>query len=72
MHTHVGTLALAPAPRVRTHAQPVAHGPWMCVCVQVRTIIASELEGALQRYDGLLCPAAPTLAYRFGVSAHGI
>eukprot|EP00200_Dunaliella_tertiolecta_P019212 CAMPEP_0202402934 /NCGR_PEP_ID=MMETSP1128-20130828/4589_1 /ASSEMBLY_ACC=CAM_ASM_000463 /TAXON_ID=3047 /ORGANISM="Dunaliella tertiolecta, Strain CCMP1320" /LENGTH=549 /DNA_ID=CAMNT_0049007071 /DNA_START=8 /DNA_END=1657 /DNA_ORIENTATION=- len=33
---------------------------------QVRTIIASEMEGALQQYDGLLCPAAPTLAYRFG------
>eukprot|EP00983_Pelagomonas_calceolata_P090232 1157395-Pelagomonas_calceolata.AAC.8 len=24
------------------------------------------MEGALQQYDGLLCPAAPTLAYRFG------
>ncbi|KAF5831176.1 amidase signature domain-containing protein [Dunaliella salina] len=36
---------------------------------QVRTIIASEMEGALQQYDGLLCPAAPTLAYRFGEKA---
>jgi len=26
------------------------------------------MEGALQQYDGLLCPAAPTVAYRFGVS----
>lgn len=33
---------------------------------QVRTLIQRELEGVLVQYDALLCPAAPTLAYKLG------
>ena len=34
--------------------------------VQVRTLIQREMGAALQQYDALLCPAAPTPAYRVG------
>lgn len=33
---------------------------------QVRTIIKKELYGALSTYDALLCPTAPTPAYKIG------
>lgn len=33
---------------------------------QVRTLIQREMGAALQQYDALLCPAAPTPAYRLG------
>jgi len=32
----------------------------------VRTLIQREMGAALQQYDALLCPAAPTPAYRVG------
>lgn len=32
----------------------------------MRTIIAHELSASLQSFDGLLCPAAPSVAYRVG------
>ncbi len=34
--------------------------------MQVRTLIGQELGAALSTYDALLCPAAPTLAYKLG------
>lgn len=34
--------------------------------VQVRTLIQREMGAALQSYDALLCPAAPTPAYKLG------
>ena len=34
--------------------------------LQVRTLIQREMGAALQQYDALLCPAAPTPAYRIG------
>lgn len=34
--------------------------------LQVRTLIQREMGAALQQYDALLCPAAPTPAYRVG------
>lgn len=34
--------------------------------LQVRTLVQREMSGALQQYDALLCPAAPTPAYRVG------
>lgn len=33
---------------------------------QVRTLVQREMGAALQQYDALLCPAAPTPAYRLG------
>lgn len=33
---------------------------------QIRTLIQREMGAALQQYDALLCPAAPTPAYRLG------
>lgn len=33
---------------------------------QVRTLVQREMGSALQQYDALLCPAAPTAAYRVG------
>lgn len=36
------------------------------VLKQVRTLVQREMGAALQRYDALLCPAAPTPAYRLG------
>lgn len=33
---------------------------------QVRTLVQREMTSALQHYDALLCPAAPTAAYRVG------
>lgn len=33
---------------------------------QVRTLVQRELDSALQLHDVLLCPAAPTVAYRLG------
>ena len=32
----------------------------------MRTLVQRELTAALGRYDALLCPAAPTPAYRLG------
>lgn len=37
--------------------------------MQVRTLIQREMGAALQQYDALLCPAAPTPAYRVGEKA---
>lgn len=34
--------------------------------IQVRTLVQREMGAALQQYDALLCPAAPTPAYRLG------
>ncbi len=34
--------------------------------LQVRTLIQREMNAALQSYDALLCPAAPTPAYKLG------
>lgn len=34
--------------------------------MQVRTLIQREMNAALSKYDALLCPAAPTPAYRLG------
>jgi aspartyl-tRNA(Asn)/glutamyl-tRNA(Gln) amidotransferase subunit A len=36
---------------------------------QVRTLVGREMGAALGRYDALLCPAAPTPAYRLGAKA---
>ncbi|WIA11840.1 hypothetical protein OEZ85_011927 [Tetradesmus obliquus] len=33
---------------------------------QVRTLVQQELQAALQQYDVLLCPTAPTPAYKIG------
>lgn len=37
--------------------------------MQVRTLVQREMGAALQQYDALLCPAAPTPAYRLGEKA---
>lgn len=34
--------------------------------VQVRTLVQREMSEALQKYDVLVCPAAPTAAYKLG------
>jgi aspartyl-tRNA(Asn)/glutamyl-tRNA(Gln) amidotransferase subunit A len=34
--------------------------------VQVRTLVKADFDAALARYNVLLCPAAPTPAYRLG------
>lgn len=39
---------------------------WCCCSVQVRTLVQREMSEALQRYDVLVCPAAPTAAYKLG------
>lgn len=42
------------------------HDAAACSCVQVRTLVQQELQAALQQYDVLLCPTAPTPAYKIG------
>lgn len=32
----------------------------------MRALVSKELNGALSKYDALLCPAAPTPAYKIG------
>jgi aspartyl-tRNA(Asn)/glutamyl-tRNA(Gln) amidotransferase subunit A len=39
---------------------------WWRVSVQVRTLVQREMSEALQKYDVLVCPAAPTAAYKLG------
>lgn len=34
--------------------------------MQVRTLVQQEMSSALQKYDVLVCPAAPTAAYKLG------
>lgn len=34
--------------------------------MQVRTLVQREMSEALQKYDVLVCPAAPTAAYKLG------
>ena len=37
-----------------------------CACVQVRTLVSADFDAALQQYDVLLSPVAPTPAYKIG------
>ena len=57
-----GCLAIS-AQQTPAAAPPHPSGP------QVRTLVQREMSGALQQYDALLCPAAPTPAYRLGEKA---
>jgi len=34
--------------------------------VQVRTLVQQELQAVLSKYDVLICPTAPTVAYKIG------
>ena len=54
-------VASSPHPAVPIH-YPLA----TAVPMQVRTLIQREMGAALGRYDALLCPAAPTPAYKLG------
>jgi len=36
------------------------------VLLQVRTLVQQEMSAALHQYDVLVCPAAPTAAYKLG------
>jgi Asp-tRNA(Asn)/Glu-tRNA(Gln) amidotransferase A subunit family amidase len=43
---------------------------YVCCMLQVRTIIRNSFKEALDQYDILISPAAPSVAYKIGKHLH--